>query len=179
MVALLATGAFAQGLSGGLKAGVNLANMTGDINDVEMKIGFHVGGFLNIGLSDELSFQPELLYNAIGAKESGGGDGKINTSYISVPLMVLYNFGVVNIQAGPQIGFLLSAKVKEDSEETDIKEFFKSTDFGFNIGLGADFGKVNAAARYCIGLSNISDDSDIDVKNSVIQVSLGVKLFGE
>jgi hypothetical protein len=93
--------------------------------------------------------------------------------------MVLYSFGNVNIQAGPQIGFLLSAKRKDDGEDEDIKDLFKSTDFGFNLGLGADFGKLNASARYCIGLSNIADDEDVEIKNGVFQIALGLKLFGE
>ncbi|HEX5172206.1 MAG TPA: porin family protein [Cyclobacteriaceae bacterium] len=178
MTALVISGAIAQEISGGAKAGLNIANMTGDIPGVTSKASFHLGGYVNIGFSDVLSLQPELLYNAMGAKEDGG-DGKINSAYISVPVMVLYSFGVVNVQAGPQFGFLLSAKVKADGDEQDIKDQYKGTDFGFNLGLGADFGKFNAAARYCIGLSNIADASDIDVKNSVIQFSLGVKLFGE
>jgi hypothetical protein len=78
-----------------------------------------------------------------------------------------------------QIGVLTSAKIKFDDDEEDIKEAFKSTDLAFNLGLGADFGLLNVTARYCIGISNISDDEDFDIKNSVIQLSLGIKLFGE
>jgi hypothetical protein len=178
MSALVLSSAFGQDISGGAKAGFNFANMTGDIDDVAMKVSFHLGGYANIGVTDVLSVQPELLFNAVGAKEDGG-DGKLNVSYVSIPVMVLYSFGVVNVQAGPQLGFLISAKEKYDDEEDDIKDMFKGTDFGFNLGLGADFGQFNASARYCIGLSNIADDDDFDVKNSVIQLSVGVKLFGE
>jgi hypothetical protein len=185
MVALFAAGASAQSISGGAKAGVNLANLNGDdVEDTDMKIGYHIGGYVNIGISEALSVQPELLFNSVGAKASEDGyDGTYNFNYISVPIMLMYSFGNVNIQAGPQIGLLTSAKLKVEgngeSEEIDYKDFLKSSDFGFNIGLGANFGKVNAAARYCIGLSNIADGDDADVKNGVIQLSLGVKLFGE
>lgn len=183
MVAFFAAGAAAQGISGGLKAGINLANLTGDdVEDTDMKIGYHVGGYAKISLTDAFSVQPELLFNAIGAKDSEV-DGNYKLNYLTVPVMLGYSFGKISIQAGPQVGFLMSAKYKVDvngdSEEADIKESLKGTDFGVNVGLGADFGKINAAARYCIGLSNIVDADDVDVKNGVIQLSLGYKLFGK
>jgi hypothetical protein len=92
--------------------------------------------------------------------------------------MLKYSLGVVNIQAGPQIGLLMGARIKEDGDETDIKDSFKTSDFGFNLGLGADFGLLNVAARYCIGLNDVSDN-DLDIQNYVFQLSLGIKLFGE
>ncbi|HEX5172207.1 MAG TPA: porin family protein [Cyclobacteriaceae bacterium] len=185
MVALFAAGALAQGISGGLKGGLNLANLNGDdVSNTDMKIAYHIGGYVNVAFSEALSVQPELLFNSVGAKASEDGyDGKYNINYISVPVMLIYSFGNFNIQAGPQVGFLMSAKLKVegggDSQEIDYKDYLKSTDFGFNLGLGANFGKLNAAARYCIGLSNIADDDNADVKNGVIQLSLGVKLFGD
>lgn len=178
MITLFAAGAYAQSISGGLKGGLNLANLNGDIEGTTMKIGYHVGGYANIGFSEAMSLQPEILFNAVGAKAEEG-DGSFNINYVSVPVMFIYSLGAVNIQAGPQLGFLMSAKIKADDEEADMKEFFKGTDFGFNVGLGANFGKVNAAARYCIGLSNIADSEEGELKNGVIQLSLGVKLFGE
>jgi hypothetical protein len=184
MVTLFAAGAAAQGISGGLKAGLNLANLTGDIEDTDMKIGFHVGAYAKLSVTDAFFVQPELLYNAVGAKASEDGfEGKYNFSYVSVPVMLGYSFGKINIQAGPQIGFLTTAKLKVegggDSAEVDVKDSLKGTDFGVNVGLGADFGKINAAARYCIGLSNIVDSDNAELKNGVIQISLGYKLFGK
>jgi hypothetical protein len=176
LVALFTTSSLAQEISGGAKAGLNFSELKG-FDDSEMKVGYHLGGYVNIGLTDVLSLQPELLFNAIGAAESGG-DGKLNINYISIPIMLKYSLGVVNIQAGPQIGLLMGARIKEDGDETDIKDSFKTSDFGFNLGLGADFGLLNVAARYCIGLSDVSDN-DLDIQNYVFQLSLGIKLFGE
>lgn len=185
MLTLFAAGAAAQGISGGLKAGLNLANLNGDdVEGTDMKIGYHFGAYAKLSVSDAFFVQPELLWNAVGAKMSEDGvDGKYNLNYISVPVMLGYSFGKISVQAGPQIGFLTSAKVKAEvdgnSGEVDIKDSLKGTDFGVNVGLGADFGKINAAARYCIGLSNIADSDNADVKNGVIQLSVGYKLFGK
>lgn len=186
MVTLFAAGAFAQGMSGGLKAGLNLATFSGDDADgADMRASFHFGGYLNLGLTEALSFQPELLYNSLGAKQDfDGGELVYKMSYISVPLNLIYSFGNFNVQAGPQFSFLASAKgeysIGDDSAETDIKEMFKGTDLGVNIGLGASFGKLSASARYFLGLSNVYDsEDDVDLKNSNIQLSLGYRLFGE
>jgi opacity protein-like surface antigen len=185
MVTLFAAGAAAQGVSVGVKAGLNLANLTGDdAGDTKMKVGYHFGGYAKFALTEAFSVQPELLYNAVGAKATEDGyDGNYKINYVTVPVMLGYSFGKISIQAGPQIGFLTSAKLKVegggDSDEVDIKDSLKGTDFGMNVGLGADFGKLNAAARYCIGLSNIADSDNASVKNGVIQFSLGYKLFGK
>jgi hypothetical protein len=177
VVLLISASAFAQ-LSGGVKGGLNLANWGGDAEGTDMRPAFHVGGYVNFALSDAISLQPELLYNSVGFKE---GDGSLVADYISIPVMLLYNVNEnFNIQAGPQLGLLMSAKAKEDGNSVDFKDFFTGTDFGVNVGVGANFGKLNAAARYCIGLANIIEDSgDQKVTNNVIQLSLGYKLFGE
>jgi hypothetical protein len=199
IVVLLAVVAGAQAqISGGLKAGLNLASLGGDYEDAKMRPSIHVGGYVNIGLTEKLSFQPELLFNSIGAKykgsENDGNDtysweGTTKLSYISLPLNLQYSFGKFNVHLGPQISFLASAKDKweesgpdgSDSGEDDIKDGLKGIDLGLNIGLGLNFGKVDVSARYTAGLSNIADvddDADYKVTNNVIQLSVGYRLFG-
>lgn len=185
IVALSTITTFAQGVSGGIKGGLNFSSLGGDDFDgAKMKTGYHVGGYVNIALAEALSLQPELLYNIMGAKYSeSGSDLKLNLNYISIPVMFIYSFGSFNVQAGPQVSFLSGAKLRfEDggnSVDIDIKDQFKNSDIGLNIGLGANFGKVNAAARYYLGFSNVADDDSADGKNSAIQLSIGFKLFGE
>jgi len=187
-VAICTATLFAQ-ISVGAKAGVNLANVNGDVDNTDMKVGFHVGGYVNVAFSDALSLQPELLFNSVGYKYtvSNGfdeADVTSNLNYISIPVSLMYSFGPVNLHAGPQLGFLMSAKTKSDFDgfdDQDLKDDLKSTDLGFNVGAGVKFGNLNVTARYTIGLSNIADGDDaddIDVKNGVIQLSLGYKLFG-
>src|SRR5690349_18183845 len=111
MVTLFAAGAAAQGINVGIKAGVNLANLNGDdVSDTDMKIGYHFGGYAKISITDAFSVQPELLYNAMGAKMSADGyDQNYKFNYVTVPVMLGYSFGKISVQAGPQIGFLTSA----------------------------------------------------------------------
>ncbi len=82
-----------------------------------------------------------------------------------------------SIEAGPQVGFLMSAKVKAEGEEEDIKDSVKGIDFGANLGIGYKLESgLNFGARYNLGLSNLNDGEDSDDfkwNNSVIQVSVG------
>lgn len=160
--------------SGGLKAGLNFATFGADAENTEILTSFHVGAFGQFALSDKLTLQPELLYNAVG---EGSTEWKMN--YISIPVMFLYNINEqFNIQAGPQLGLLMSAEI----DGTDVKEEMSGTDFGINFGVGAGFGKLSVSARYSLGLSNILDTEalgDIKLTNNVIQLSVGYKLFGE
>jgi hypothetical protein len=182
IIAFCASGALAQGISGGIKAGLNLANqkweMAGISASPDALTSFHVGGYLNIGFSETFSVQPELLYNGVGSKMD---DEKATANYISIPIMLKYNPApIFNIHAGPQVGFLLSAK----SGDEDIKDQVKGLDLGLGFGAGVDLpAGLGISARYVLGLSDVSDIDDdvfdISVKNNVFQISVSYRLFGE
>ncbi len=171
----------AQEVHFGVKAGVNFASFGGDDSDgLDGLTSFHVGAMADIELSEKFSVQPELVYSAQGAKYSSEGDeAKDKLDYLNVP--VLAKFMVAkgfSIEAGPQVGFLLSAKEdyssSEDSGTDDIKDYLKGTDFSAAIGLGYKMETgLNFAVRYNLGLGNIADESDADLKNNVFQVSVG------
>ena len=132
----------------------------------------HHEGFAEIKISEKFSIQPELMYSSQGASSDLGGDLKLD--YINIPVMAkFYVAKSFSLEAGPQIGFLVSAKA--DGE--DVKDFVSSTDFGFNFGAGYDFTeKLSAGLRYNLGLSNVDDsDSGDSIKNAVISITLGYK----
>lgn len=159
LTALLVFGlANAQTAKFGIKGGMNISDWAGDTEglDVKSKIGFNIGGFAEIKLSDKFAIQPELLYSAQGMRvddfetEVDGvgfvtADMKFNLSYINIPVMFKYYAAEkFNIEAGPQIGFLTSAKLKTKvegygSSDVDVKDNFESVDFGLNFGAGFDF----------------------------------------
>jgi opacity protein-like surface antigen len=185
----------AQDAKFGVKGGLNVANFEGDTGlDMKSKVGFHVGGFVAIKLSDKFTLQPEVLYSTQGAKADNiqqdingtiyTADVDFNLDYVNVPLMVKYYAAEkFNIELGPQLGFLTSAKVKATvdgtSAEEDVKDQFESMEYGVNVGAGYDFTeKLSAGLRYNLGLSNIAktepgDDSKLT--NTVFSVSLGYK----
>lgn len=166
----------------GVKAGVNFANVNGDDVEMDSKTGLVFGAFAKFELSEKFAFQPELLYSAQGAKATTSWEGidydvtdKIN--YLNIPLMAkFYATEGFSIQAGPQIGFLLSAKEKEEamglSDEYDIKDNMKGVDFGLNFGVGYELPMgLGFDLRYNLGLTNIADSDETDIKNRAIQLT--------
>ena len=189
-VAVLAFGfANAQEVKFGAKVALNVASVTGDVEDPSSYIGFQIGGFAEFKLSEKFAIQPELMYSAQGGKESGeiedgfDADFTHKLGYINIPIMAKYYVAKsFSLEVGPQIGFLTSAKGKIEAEgesvEVDMKDFYNSVDFGVNFGAGYDFTeKLSAGLRYNLGLSNIADfeGEDFTVKNGVFSVSVGYK----
>ena len=170
-VAVLAFGfTNAQSTKFGVKTALNVANVTGDVEKSSSLVGFQVGGFVEFKVSEKFAVQPELMYSAQGGKSD---NAKTSLNYLNIPVMAKYYVAkAFNVEAGPQIGFLLSAK----SEGVDTKEFYKSANFGFNLGAGYDFTEnLSAGLRYNLGLSNILKEEGFKVKNNVLSVSLGYK----
>jgi opacity protein-like surface antigen len=172
-VAVLAFGfTNAQGVKFGAKVALNVATLTGDVEDQSSLVGFQVGGFAEFKISEKFAVQPELMYSAQGAAFD---DGDITLGYINIPVMAKYYVAKsFSLEAGPQIGFLLSAK--DDGE--DFKDETSSIDFGLNFGAGYDFTEnLSAGLRYNLGLSNLNDIEGYDAtaKNGVFSVSLGYK----
>jgi hypothetical protein len=181
--------AFSQ-LSGGIRLGVNLANQKYDADGISVtpdsKLGILGGLYLTANLSDKIAIQPELHFASMGSKvDLLGEEIKTKLSYLSVPVLFRYNITEnFNLQVGPQLGFLVSAKEEFDGDSEDVKDAYKGIDFGAAIGLGVDFGKINGGLRYVAGLSNTFDSdgdinsSDFTVKNNSFQIFVGYRLFG-
>jgi opacity protein-like surface antigen len=175
----------AQEVRFGVKAGVNFANLNYEMDGFSISpksiVGVQVGGFAEIMVAEKFAVQPELLFSTEGAKVSSGGDSStINLSYINIPVMAkFYPAESFSIEAGPQIGFLMSAKEKSDGEKQDVKNSVKSINFGVNFGAGYNFtDNLLVNLRYNLGLSDINDDKDLEglkVKGSVFSVALGYR----
>jgi hypothetical protein len=176
---VFATAVQAQHVNIGIKAGLNLYNIKNN-NDVkyDMKPGLHAGLLGHIHLSKNFAIQPELLFSGQGAKyEAGGIESKLNLNYLNVPILFQYMFdNGFRFEAGPQVGFLLTAKADNGTTETDVKENLKPIDVGLGLGIGyihvpSGFG---VDARYNLGLSNINDDDNTAVKSNNRGFQLGV-----
>ena len=118
LLAGITSAAHAQtGVTYGIKGGYNLATFSGtDSKGSQYKSGFAAGGFLNFGLSDLFSVQPELLYSQKGASiDNFQGNGtttfKSTLGYLDVPIMLRINAGEngkgLFFEAGPQGSFVI------------------------------------------------------------------------
>lgn len=184
--------AFSQvGLAVGIKGGPNFATIkTGESaqENYKSRTGFHGGAFVLIKAT-KIGIQPEILFSQQGSTvKINSQDYESNFSYVNIPIIIkLYTVAGINIQAGPQFGFVNSAKAPVLTAPNtytvqDVKARAKGSDLTAAIGLGWDlpFG-LTIDARYNLGISKIYDkaptNETADAKNQVIQVSLGYKLF--
>jgi Outer membrane protein beta-barrel domain len=191
LVCIFSTLSFAQ-MQLGIKAGLNLANLSGDdISDTDSRTGFAGGLFFMYQFSDMFAIQPEAYYTMKGATDKGtiegfSYDAEIKLDYIEVPLLLKFLIPIKGsgikpaIFAGPSVGFNLSAKSKIEAGGQTFEEDMQdvaSTDFGLVFGGGIGFpvgnGELGLDIRYILGLSTIDDSADkADVKNSVINFNL-------
>ena len=181
LVAAIAVSGVSNAQTFGLKAGANVSSIS-NTDESKSKFGFYGGAFVNIPLADTFSLQPEVLYNGKGVKSDGSDDISINLDYISVPVMFQYKATPqFYLEAGPELSFLVSAKVKADGNSADFKDFVNGFDFGVGLGAGYDFtANFGANIRYVAGVTDIVKDNEGDdaSRNGVFQLGLTYK-FGK
>src|SRR5699024_12002547 len=106
----------------------------------------------------KVAVQADLLYSQQGAKFKFG---KFDLDYVNVPIVVKYYLiQGLNVQAGPQFGFL----VNDDVSAGEAKDM----DISGVAGLGYDlpFG-IRVDARYNFGFTDVSKVAGGGGKNSV------------
>lgn len=153
----------------GLKGGLNISNVdaSGYAEGVNFKnkalTSGHFGVFTRFNLLGTLELQPEVLYSLQGFTLKGelseygfSQDFKLKMNYVQVPIMLkFYPVLGLYLQAGPQIGYLISAKFMGE----DFKDELQSTHWALNVGAGYDFPfGLGLDARYSIGLSNVIEN---------------------
>lgn len=160
----------------GIKAGGNLMNMgkyefLGTQYTSDYVPGFQAGFFLELPLSEKLSFMPEVLYSQKGGKVEAtvaGNTGEIKTrvGYVDVPVMLSFNATPqFSIMAGAQASFLTnhSTKIYTNgnlfSSTTDKDNLRKSIAGGI-VGFGYKVApSVNLNARYTMDFQSIAKDN--------------------
>lgn len=184
--------------------GINFSNLSeedygGDNN--ESKLGFQLGANALFPINQNLRLETGLGYASKGSKTSYEGEGgefgeetfsqedKLNLSYLEVPILARYQFNNTGFSTygGLQPALLLGAKQKSEatsspSQETDVKDRFKSFDASAVFGVGYEFKNgLMLNAGYDLGLLNIAESSEFGnatAKNRSFKISLGY-IFGK
>lgn len=164
---VVSSSAFAQKY--GIKGGLNFSNFGADADGTDARISPYIGAFLMHPIANNITFQPELLISTKGAEQDGWNyDYTYKLTYLDIPLMFKYAINnSFNINAGPQVGFLISSK----------EEMYNTFELALNLGLGYDFESgLGIDARYNIGLTNIADyNDDTRITNNVLQLGVNYK----
>jgi hypothetical protein len=162
---------------------LNLASWSNNNSGVGYKNrpGFHAGFTAQIHASPNIAIQPEVVYSSQGTKYTMGGQThNLQLNYVNIPLMVQAKVGGgLYAQAGPQVGILMNVSDKVGNVETGFfdKEDFKKTDVAIGFGLGySGVSPIGIDARYNLGLTNINDGGNNNIKNNVLQLGLTYRL---
>ena len=181
LLVLFASPSFAQStMTFGAKGGMNLADLSLDPPEgcCDMKTGLALGGFVDIGIRNMFSFQPEFLFfMQKGAKTSDSAVSEsvsIRSDYIEFPLLVKANFQTTgNVRPfavfGPGIGFRTGAHI----DDADIKDETESTDFSLIFGGGVTVGRAIIEARYDLGLNDVASDETGSAKTRTFSILVG------
>jgi hypothetical protein len=144
----------------GVKGGLNFYNIHNDDNTSYDQItGYNFGLLGHIHINRQWAVQPELVYSTQGAKNYKLG-------YINVPVLLQYMFdNGFRIQAGPQLGFLVSS---------DNENNYNPIDFALSVGVSYVVPSTGFGIdlRYNHGLSDITESTDVKSTNRGIQLGL-------
>ncbi len=101
------------------------------------RVGYTAGVTLEMFINKHFSIQPELNYSHQEARENYYGSN-LSLEYTQLPILFRYHTanGKAVLYAGPQLGFLGAANIKEDNgKETGVAYKFNKTDFGIAFGV--------------------------------------------
>ena len=186
--------ALAQGLSLGLKGGLNLSSANGDwAAGVESRSGIAAGGYLTLGLLPSFAVQAEMLYSQKGFKLSNDADsvpwvGEYRINYLEVPVLAKFSFGIL-VKPYVVLGPYFATRVGTSWEETaggvttsgSMDDYVKSSDLGYVLGAGISTPvKLSLDVHYSNSFSTIYEEINgvtHDWKNSNISVMVVYAIF--
>ena len=171
----------------GAKAGANIIKIDGKSFEDQFRYGYHVGGFMEIGLSKNISVNPEVLFSQVNTTVDSNFKhvyqnvfnpnytSNVRLHYLSIPLILnMRLIGPISIQAGPQFSILLD---KNKTLLQNGENAFKNGDFAMVGGAQVKLGAFRFNGRYMVGLNNINDiDNQDRWRSQGFQLSVGLAL---
>ena len=187
----LSSNIFAQmpAFSIGPKIGYNTTKLSTDASTFtsELNSNFQFGAFVRLG--NKVYIQPEVNYVTKGGiLQSSGISGKqeITLKTLTIPLLlgiqiIDLKFASIHLVGGPVASYNLNEEISiSDPFSTwplQSKEDIKDASWALQAGAGIDLLIFTLDVRYEIGMSELSNISTFSLKNNLLNVSLGLKLF--
>ena len=173
------------------KVGAVVANVNNTVNGVEIdtksNLDLQIGIGLELGIIPAFSIQPEVMYLGRSYKaDILGQEVRQNFAYIDVGALAKLRFGAENpinayIGAGPFLNYAISGKTKIAGIEDKVvfdEDGIKRTDFSIAAALGLNFNLSDlgffADVRYILGLGDLDENPDREVKNRTIGITAGI-----
>lgn len=161
----------------GVKGGVNIASLSGF--EGNNRISAHGGVFLHHTINTVWCFQPELLFSGEGQRYiDNGSERTLALNYLQLPLMIQYYVvPQFYVEAGPQVGVLVSAQDKgEETTHLNVKDDFSAAQVALGIGAGFKAtDKVILYGRYNFGLTDVTRFDNIVDHSRVGQLGIAIR----
>jgi hypothetical protein len=171
------------------QAGVVGQDLTGDVPDLDdsAKLGYALGGSLRFGGRSYVS--PGIFWEHTALEATAIDDATLEqvtddleVSSIRVPLHFGYNLSSGDAMSMGSFGFRVyggpSATMIMDVDDNAfgiVKDDYKSSIFGAQVGAGFDVASLTFDASYEWGLSNVFKDDADDHKQNVARGMVGLK----
>ncbi len=133
---------YAQVFKVGALAGLSGSQVEGDGYGGYNKLGFILGGFTNVSISEKFSTQLEMYYINKGSQRNPNtsqGDVDefhLNINYIEMPLAIRYHYKSFLFETGVYYSVFLNYTMSDEFGNRDDRPFpFKSYDFGAFLGV--------------------------------------------
>ncbi len=154
----------------------DIQSSEGGVIQGTVTLGYGIGAFVGLNLTDHFGLQGEVIYSSINQKYTElDVEKKITLKYVNIPLLAVLNTGKslpvnLSLAAGPQFGISVGSSI-DGSVEGDSLILVpvlavKKGDLGVAYGAGIDFGldpanmiRLGLGFRGVFGLFDISDDS--------------------
>jgi Outer membrane protein beta-barrel domain len=193
----------AEGVSFGIKGGLNLANEVVDpdlamVNTTSLT-GFAAGASLDFTMSPGTAIEVDFLYIRRGANyetaaQDGFGQPTTIEQYSNLDYFVVAPVIRLSVQRqgvfpyvllGAEIGKMLSATIYTDGGDNgsdtdgDLDYMIRDLDYGLTFGGGVEFPTGDNAfffeGRYTLGLANVIEEKYAENRSSK---NRGIYLFG-
>lgn len=198
LVALMfATSVFAMNFSVGAKGNIGIATTIRSVYDEPVEdilpvFSGSIGGVFGIQFTEMFALEPEVMFhfgNGYSMEDEYAGKTRklsYNWTTLEIPVMFKAKFAVGNghfaVAVGPQFNFLLGDINFKSEFDGDTDTDSYSAD-GFNIftlgiGAGVEYGlpvgpgDLVFGVRWQMDLTNVSDDSDYQLRNMAVLPSV-------
>lgn len=175
----------------------NILDYTNGAVSTKSLTGFYAGGFANIPVADNFSFEPGLYYSQKGYVLNGelnlkglefagiNAKASLRSSYIDLPLLLKAKFDGLEVFAGPQFSYLAQSNLRTTAgllgvnlldKSIDVTNQFNRWDAAITGGLAYNFSKnIAATASYDYGLSKIDKNKSIKSNIQAFKIGLAFK----
>ena len=168
----------------GVKAGIALGNVNKDVEELDapaeadkkMRMAVTFGAMMHMPVGEKMVFMAEGSYIPKGVKiEYMSEEMIMRLDYLQFDAMMKYAFSeAFGLYAGPGMGLIMKAEQEFDGDTYDFKDDVETLEFSLNIG-GQFMATENVVidARYNMGLTQVPDEGDFDLKNNVLSLTVG------